>query len=209
MNVFNPKILDASLRDVASSLPDEQKADVILYAMEHLPIERSVRMCSIGHHSPPRYVSPDFVTPSSSRTLIENAVQSCLLVSKLSPERAARARLLRAKARLAVGLRDSAHQGRVWPRPLLPCSRRSDQSLMSIDLQAILVLEPEHPEARSLMTLRTGSPGKVCPLIPLLVFSLLISGRPSPNAKVTGLSQSHTRLLNRNMAPDRTSPPSP
>ena len=40
MNVFNPKILDASLRDVASSLPDEQKADVILYAMEHLPIER-------------------------------------------------------------------------------------------------------------------------------------------------------------------------
>ncbi|KAI0791127.1 hypothetical protein C8Q75DRAFT_716245 [Abortiporus biennis] len=113
MSVFNPRILDASLRDVTSILPDEQKADVLLYAMQHLQIERS-------------------------RVIIENAVQALLLVSKLSPGSAARARLLRAKARLACGLRDSAHQ----------------------DLQAILVLEPEHPEARSLMALPTGNTGK-------------------------------------------------
>ena len=84
------------------------------------------------HHSPPTLrVSDRLPSPTSSRNLIENAVQSCLLVSKLSPERAARARLLRAKARLAVGLRDSAHQGRVWPRPIYPCSRRSDKSLLA------------------------------------------------------------------------------
>jgi len=59
-------------------------------------------------------------------------------MSKLSPQSVARARLLRAKARLAVGLRDSANQ----------------------DLQAIIVLDPEHTEARALMTTTTGSPGK-------------------------------------------------
>lgn len=42
MSVFNPKILDASLRDVAANLSDEQKADVLLYAMERLQIDRSV-----------------------------------------------------------------------------------------------------------------------------------------------------------------------
>lgn len=42
MSVFNPKILDASLRDVTSSLSDEEKADVLLFAMERLHIDRSV-----------------------------------------------------------------------------------------------------------------------------------------------------------------------
>ena len=42
MSVFNPKILDASIRDVTASLPDEQKADVLLYAMGHLSLERLV-----------------------------------------------------------------------------------------------------------------------------------------------------------------------
>ena len=41
-NVFNPKILDASIRDVTSYLSDEQKADVLLYAMGHLHLDRSV-----------------------------------------------------------------------------------------------------------------------------------------------------------------------
>ncbi|KAH9917354.1 hypothetical protein B0H21DRAFT_824468 [Amylocystis lapponica] len=113
MNVFNPKILDASIRDVTASLADEQKADVLLHAMEHLHLERS-------------------------RTLIENAVQSCLLISKLSSANAAKARLMRAKARLAVGLRVGAHN----------------------DLQAILSLEPEHPEAKSLMEQHVGQTGK-------------------------------------------------
>ncbi|KAI0076852.1 hypothetical protein K474DRAFT_1622160, partial [Panus rudis PR-1116 ss-1] len=120
MSVFNPKILDASLRDVAANLSDEQKADVLLYAMERLQIDRS-------------------------RVLIENAVQSCLLVSKLSAESATRARLLRAKARLACGLKDRANQ----------------------DLQAILTLDPEHPEARALMTVPQENIGKSRNFLPL------------------------------------------
>ena len=42
MNVFNPKILDASIRDVTSCLSDEEKADVLLAAMGHLELGRSV-----------------------------------------------------------------------------------------------------------------------------------------------------------------------
>ena len=42
MSVFNPKILDASIRDVTTDLADEQKADVLIYAMQHLKFDRSV-----------------------------------------------------------------------------------------------------------------------------------------------------------------------
>lgn len=41
-NVFNPRILDASIRDVTSALSDEQKADILLHAMNHLKPERWV-----------------------------------------------------------------------------------------------------------------------------------------------------------------------
>ncbi|KAG6883753.1 hypothetical protein C0993_003991 [Termitomyces sp. T159_Od127] len=39
MDLFNPKILDASIRDVASCLTDNQKADLLLYAMRSLHLE--------------------------------------------------------------------------------------------------------------------------------------------------------------------------
>ncbi|KAI0673254.1 hypothetical protein C8Q78DRAFT_1077528 [Trametes maxima] len=116
MNVFNPKILDASIRDVTAGLSDEQKADVLLYAMSHLELERS-------------------------RTLIENAVQSCLSISRLPAPNAAKARLMRAKARLAAGLRVGARQ----------------------DIQAVLELQPGHPEAAALMAEHVADPDK--PLI--------------------------------------------
>lgn len=34
--VFNPKILDASIRDVASYLTDNEKADLLLFALKNL-----------------------------------------------------------------------------------------------------------------------------------------------------------------------------
>ncbi|KAH9834599.1 uncharacterized protein C8Q71DRAFT_797831 [Rhodofomes roseus] len=113
MSVFNPKILDACIRDVTASLPDEQKADVLLHAMGQLPLERS-------------------------RLLIENAVQSCLSLNGLSVANAAKARLMRARARLAAGLHVGAHQ----------------------DLQAVMAIEPEHPEARALMVHHVANSGK-------------------------------------------------
>lgn len=39
MNVFNPKILDASIRDVSLCLSDNQKADLLLYALKNLDYE--------------------------------------------------------------------------------------------------------------------------------------------------------------------------
>lgn len=38
MSVFNPKMLDASIRDVVDSLPKNDKTSVLLYAMERLPL---------------------------------------------------------------------------------------------------------------------------------------------------------------------------
>lgn len=39
MSLFNPRILDASIRDVTVNLSDAQKADVLLHALQHLPIQ--------------------------------------------------------------------------------------------------------------------------------------------------------------------------
>jgi hypothetical protein len=86
MSVFNPKMLDASIRDVVASLSSNDKTNVLLYAMEHLPMK------------------------AESRTVIENGVQSCLQVSSMYQNKVIQARLLRAKARFAAGYRGAAHQ---------------------------------------------------------------------------------------------------
>ncbi|KAI0309639.1 hypothetical protein OF83DRAFT_1157906 [Amylostereum chailletii] len=104
---FNPQILDASMRDVVSALSSEQKTEVLLYAMERISSAQNPR----------------------SRTTIENATQSVLQVSATRPDKIIQARLLRAKARFAAGMRGAAHQ----------------------DLQMILQIDPNHREAASLI----------------------------------------------------------
>ncbi|KAG5337087.1 hypothetical protein C0989_010828, partial [Termitomyces sp. Mn162] len=121
MDVFNPKILDASIRDVSSCLTDNQKADLLLYAMRSLHPE------------------------GPSRTIIENAVQSCLLISTLSPENTAKARILRARARLTAG----SHFG------------------VQDDLQAALVAEPDNPEAKALLHQRSVTVEKLLSPLPV------------------------------------------
>lgn len=39
MDIFNPKILDACIRDVAECLTDNQKADLLLYAVRSIHID--------------------------------------------------------------------------------------------------------------------------------------------------------------------------
>lgn len=63
------------------------------------------------------------------------------------------ARLLRAKARFAAGLRGAAHQGKVVA--LLWCVRKPLTPIRS-DLQAILQLDPSHREARELLPPPSG-----------------------------------------------------
>ncbi|PPR01862.1 hypothetical protein CVT24_001343 [Panaeolus cyanescens] len=120
MEVFNPKILDACIRDVSSYLSDNQKVDLLLYAMRCLQIE------------------------SRSRTVIENAIQSCLQVSTLSPENIAKARILRARARHATGSYLGAQE----------------------DLQAALAAEPDNPEAKALLHQRSVTVEKLLSPLP-------------------------------------------
>ncbi|KDQ56125.1 hypothetical protein JAAARDRAFT_133166 [Jaapia argillacea MUCL 33604] len=142
MAVFNPKILDASIRDVTVGLSDDQKADVLLYAMQHLKSE-------------------------SSRTTIENAVQSILQITDLSPANASKARLTRAKARLAAGRRVGAHE----------------------DLEAILRFEPDHPEASSLISRRVVTTEKLfkqpggCPMFSIEIWRQIATFLPRHDLK--------------------------
>ncbi|KAI0310084.1 hypothetical protein OF83DRAFT_1156413 [Amylostereum chailletii] len=143
MAVFNPKMLDASVRDVVSALSSDQKTDVLLYAMERIspgpkfvPYSHwshraavswlSLRRASSDWHMYERVLILNF---RSSRTTIENAVQSVLQVAAARPDKLIQARLIRAKARFAAGMRGAAHQ----------------------DLQMILQIDPNHREATSLM----------------------------------------------------------
>ncbi|KAJ7064968.1 hypothetical protein C8F01DRAFT_1209257 [Mycena amicta] len=86
MNVFNPKILDASIRDVALCLSDNQKADLLIHALGNL--------------------SQD----ASSRAVFENAIQSVLQVNSLSAHNTARARILRARRRQLAGYQIGAQE---------------------------------------------------------------------------------------------------
>jgi hypothetical protein len=51
MSVFNPKMLDASIRDVADSLSNNDKTSVLLYAMERLPLHAEFVSDDIGQNS--------------------------------------------------------------------------------------------------------------------------------------------------------------
>lgn len=118
MGIFNPLMLDASIRDVVSSLPLDKKVDVLLYSLQHLPAN-SRSVTDLAYHSQPPVHIDDHSTAAAalsivefrSRTIIENAVQSCLQTVPIHQENVIRARLIRAKARFAAGLRGAAHQG--------------------------------------------------------------------------------------------------
>ncbi|KAJ7108597.1 hypothetical protein C8R44DRAFT_842911 [Mycena epipterygia] len=121
MNVFNPKILDASIRDVALCLSDNQKADLLLHALGSLPQD------------------------GPTRSVFENAIQSCLQVSTLSAHNTAKARILRARRRLSAGYERGAQE----------------------DLQAALVAEPDNPEAKALLHHRSVAVEKLlAPVLP-------------------------------------------
>ena len=51
MSVFNPKMLDASIRDVADSLSNNDKTSVLLYAMERLSLHAEYVSCRFGQNS--------------------------------------------------------------------------------------------------------------------------------------------------------------
>ena len=56
MNVFNPKILDASIRDVSSCLSDNQKVELLIYAIKSLHFEGYV--LALFTHVPSRMTFP-------------------------------------------------------------------------------------------------------------------------------------------------------
>ena len=56
MNVFNPKILDASIRDVSSFLSDNQKVELLIYAIKSLHFEGNV--LALFTHVPSRMTFP-------------------------------------------------------------------------------------------------------------------------------------------------------
>lgn len=73
MKVFNPRILDASIRDVTSCLSDTQKADVLLHALHHLPSE--------GYVGPPTAFSYRIHVLRSDPKLPDRHGECCSIVS--------------------------------------------------------------------------------------------------------------------------------
>ncbi|TFL06944.1 hypothetical protein BDV98DRAFT_538246 [Pterulicium gracile] len=107
MDLFNPLILDASICDVVRCLSNESKVELLLYALRNFELK------------------------GSSRTIVDNAVQSCLQVTTLSAQSVALALVLRAKSRLAAGSKLAAQA----------------------DLRAALEADPDHIEAQTLLNM--------------------------------------------------------
>ncbi|KLO16634.1 hypothetical protein SCHPADRAFT_901298 [Schizopora paradoxa] len=79
-DVVNPRILDASIHDVAERLSNEQKAEVLIHAMNLLKL----------------------ANPFSPR-IVENGVMSCLQAAHLGIPQRIQALLLRGRARMSAG----------------------------------------------------------------------------------------------------------
>ncbi|KAG7086398.1 hypothetical protein E1B28_002353 [Marasmius oreades] len=139
MSIFNPNIVEASLRDVATCLSDNQKVDLLLYAMKTLKYD------------------------GRSRIVFDNAIQSCLLIPTLSPENTAKARIIRARARLNAGSVFGAQEG--IPETTIVVAIMTHY--MQIDLQAALAADPDNPEAQALLHQRSVNVEKLLAPEPL------------------------------------------
>ncbi|KAJ8469910.1 hypothetical protein ONZ51_g8677 [Trametes cubensis] len=141
MNVFNPKILDASIRDVTTGLSDEQKADVLLYAMSHLEPERE----------------RGAVLPVNIQAATRKRSESTADARKgQTGGWAARRRATRS---VQAALDGSA--------------RRSHSASPCTDIQAVLELQPDNPEAAALMAQHVVSPEKVPHVLSRIASELL------------------------------------
>lgn len=70
---------------------------------------------------------------------------------------------MRARARLAAGLHVGAHQGLHGFSSRLDgtCVSPRDFPAVPTDLQAVMAIQPEHPEAKALMVHHVANSGKV------------------------------------------------
>jgi hypothetical protein len=128
MVVFNPNILNASIHAITSSLREDQKAEVLLFAARFLSLKRY--LCSLMFVYAPR-----LTTSYRSRHSIENAVESCLLIPELDARCAAKLRMLRVKARNESGVNQGVAQG-VFPYRCLvaTCGRLTCSAKMCVKL---------------------------------------------------------------------------
>ena len=129
--------------------------------------------------------------------MIENGVQSCLQVSSTSMcrDKVIQARFLRAKARFAANLRAAAHQGiqlqyLVVQRPSFLDNLGSRWS----DIQAVLILDPNHREARELLPLPGGKMSTRIDHVSRLLPVRLSSNRPSKLHRVVRLGPHASRM---------------
>ncbi|KAF5314494.1 hypothetical protein D9619_011974 [Psilocybe cf. subviscida] len=204
MDVFNPKILDASIRDVASCFNDTQKVDLLLYALGSIPLpplptaSQSSSSSSTTAYPPPythasgssaraptsaststtsspstSYTSVGYglsysysynsaggyagYTPySPAHTLLENGIASVLQVRALPALMVAKARVLRARARMRMGgpPRNTYHGNAGAGRE--EGGEREWVKGVREDLDAALEADPTNKDARALLAALDG-----------------------------------------------------
>ena len=146
------RTLGSSICDVVTWLPNEDQISVLLYAMECLPVDIKY----VDHISAQ---DSSYHLISSSREVIENAVKSFFQAPFGSQDcrKTIRAHLLRAKSRIAGELHDAARQGLIFLSKVCGLTCRNPDSS---DVQAILLLDPDHCEAGQLLILIDRINGK-------------------------------------------------
>jgi hypothetical protein len=111
-------------------------------------------MTSMSSQTYSAQMSLNTSSESRSRTLIEIGVGSFFQVTSVvqDSDKSVRAHLLRAKSRITAGSSHAALQGLVFRRFYVKRVRLTLFPSYSADLQAILLLDPDHCEARDLLS---------------------------------------------------------
>ncbi len=149
MDTFNPRILDACIRDVSSYLSDSQKVDLLLYVLRSLSLNRCV-LCStilvVLYHAPA-------VPGLSLKTRSSHVYKFLPSVLKLLQRRECFEPAVDLPVERPWGLR----------KVCLPHLDRHCNCISSprADLQAALAAEPDNVEAKALLHQRSVTIEKV------------------------------------------------
>ena len=158
-DVINPRILDASLRDVTERLSAEQKAEVLIHAMNLLKLAKCVPPLSFNcvQKRLTRLLCAlcvDVDDSPFSHHIVENGVMSCLQAANLGTPQRVQALLLRGRARMASGELSRARQGASLSSfSSVSCNAHRPASCACEDLYQVLEIVPEHAVAKSLLSI--------------------------------------------------------
>ncbi|KAL0577665.1 hypothetical protein V5O48_004313 [Marasmius crinis-equi] len=168
MNVSNPSIIDASLRDVALCLSDNQKVDLLLYAMKTLNYDGCVLFVFFPDlwHEEHKALTRSLLSRADALESYSRTPSSPVFQYQPFHLKTRREYGYCVRGLDSAPVPFSARKKVSWTPP---SSLRTSLTRMRADLQAALIADPDNPEAQALLHQRSVNVEKLLAPQPLII----------------------------------------